>query len=256
MFSRVCRRLGELMPLRLAIFVPVLLFSAAAPGASAMTVTPTQIEMTSTGRAGRSVITVVNDGADALPVELIVKRATLDEAGNAKTSPAGDDFLIMPPQALIAPGATQNFRIQWLGEPLLAASESFLIYVNQVPVRLSRRTSAVQIVISMGVMVNVAPPRGEPTLDVVGNGVVVDAGGRRRPTITVRNPSNVHALFSQATVHVSSGNWSQTLSSGELAQSIGMGLVQPGHRRRFVLPATLPANVVAARSTLEFKPRH
>ena len=246
----------KLMPLRLVLFVVLFLdMSASAPVANAMTVTPTQIEMASTGRSSRSVITVVNDGTDALPVELVIKRATLDEAGTPKTSPADNEFLIMPPQALIAPGATQNFRIQWLGEPLLDASETFLIYVNQIPVKLPRRTSAVQIVISMGVMVNVAPPRGEPALDVVGSGVVIDKAGRRHPTITVRNPTNVHALFSQATVHVTSGDWSQTMTSGELAQSIGIGLVQPGHRRRFVLPAVLPANVKSVRSSLEFKPR-
>jgi P pilus assembly chaperone PapD len=161
----------------------------------------------------------------------------------------------MPPQALIAPGATQNFRIQWLGEPLLNASQTFLVYVTQIPVKLPRRTSAVQIVVSMGVMINVAPTRGEPALQVVQSGVVTDKGGRRHPTITVQNPTNIHALFPQSTVYVSSGNWSQTISSGELSESIGIGLVQPGHRRRFVLPITLPANVASAQCRLEFRPK-
>ncbi|MBS0271016.1 MAG: molecular chaperone, partial [Proteobacteria bacterium] len=71
-----------------------------AHAADAMTVTPTQIEMTSTGRSSRGAIAVVNDGAGALAVELVVKKATLDEAGVPKASPAGDEFLIMPPQAL------------------------------------------------------------------------------------------------------------------------------------------------------------
>jgi fimbrial chaperone protein len=243
------------MAIRYAHLIALFCLLAPPTAAGAMSVTPTQIEMMSTGRASRSSITVVNDGTDALPVELVVKRASLDEAGKASTSPAGDEFLIMPPQALIAPGSTQNFRIQWLGEPLLGASESYLLYVNQIPVKLQRRTSVVQIVVSMGVMVNVAPPRGEPALKVVQSGVVTDKQGRRHPTITVQNPTNIHALFPQSTVYVSSGKWSQTISSGELAQSIGIGLVQPGHRRRFVLPITLPANVASAQSSLEFRPK-
>jgi P pilus assembly chaperone PapD len=220
-----------------------------------MTVTPTQIEMTSTGRTSRSAITVVNNGTDPLAVELVVKTATLDEAGVPKTRPAGDDFLVMPPQALIAPGATQNFRIQWLGEPLLDKSETFLIYVDQIPVKLPKRARGVQVVFGMGVMVNVAPPRGKPSLQVVKSGIVTDAHGRRHPTLTVFNPTNVHALFPQSTVRISGGSWSSTLSSGELAQSIGIGLVQPGHRRRFILPITLPERVTAVQSSLEFRPK-
>lgn len=225
------------------------------PTASAMTVTPTQIEMRSIGRSSRSAITVLNNGENALAVELVVKTATLDEVGVPKTNPAGEEFLIMPPQALIAPGATQNFRIQWLGEPLLAKSETFLIYVNQIPVKLPKRARGVQVVFGMGVMVNVAPPTGEPALEVVRSGIVTDALGRRHPTLTVLNPTNVHALFPQSTVRISGGGWSETLSSGELAQIIGIGLVQPGHRRRFILPVTLPPDARSVQSSIEFRPK-
>lgn len=240
---------------RLRLFVLIFCQLALAHTADAMTVTPTQIEMTSTGRTSRGAITVVNNGTDALAVELVVKKATLDEAGVPKGSPAGDEFLIMPPQAMIPPGATQNFRIQWLGEPLLEKSETFLIYVNQIPVKLPKRIRGVQVVFGMGVMVNVAPPRGEPELKILSSGVVTDAHGRRHPTLTVLNPTNVHALFPRSTVRISSGSWSETLSSGELAQTIGIGLVQPGHQRRFVLPVTLPPGVMSVQSSLEFRPK-
>ncbi len=221
----------------------------------AMTVTPMQIEMTSTGRTSKGVITVVNDGDRALPVELLVKKAVIAEDGAAVTSPAGDEFLVMPPQALIPPGATQNFRIQWLGEPMLDKSESFFIYVNQIPVKLSRQANSVQVVFSMGVMVNVAPPQGKAELDVVASNIIVDKRGRRRLAITVENPANVHALLPQSSIRVSGGGWSETIAGGELAQQIGIGLVQPGRRRRFVLPITVPPSVTNVQCSLEF-PKH
>src|SRR5262245_6014680 len=124
---------------RAVFLAPFFGLLALAPQAGAMTVTPTQIEITSLGRSSRGAITVGNDGSDVLAVELVVKRAMLDEAGLPKATPAGDEFLVMPPQALIAPGATQNFRIQWLGEPLLDKSQTFLVYVNQIPVKLPKR---------------------------------------------------------------------------------------------------------------------
>ena len=242
-------------PLGSAVAFFCFLLCVAAP-ALAMTVTPMQIEMMSSGRQSRGVITVFNDSDRPLPIEIVVKKASLDERGVPTLSAAGDEFIIMPPQALIAPGATQNFRLQWLGEPLLERSESFFVYVNQIPVKLARRDNDVQLVFSVGVMVNVAPARGEPALNVIASGVVTDGHGQRRPFVTVENPTNIHALFPQSTVRVSSESWSDTISSGELARYIGIGLVQPGHRRRFVLPVTLPDNSTTARCSLKFRPKH
>ena len=72
--------------------------------------------------------------------------------------------------------------------------------------------------------------------------------------ITVMNPSKVHALLPQSSISLTSANWSQTLSPATLSERIGIGLVQPGHRRTFVLPVDVPplANRIQAR--LDFKP--
>lgn len=204
------------MPLLRAILLALLCGIFLTPRAAfAMTVTPTQIEMTSAGRASRGAITVVNNSIAPLAVELVTKLATLDESGVPKAKAADDEFLIMPPQAMIPPGATQNFRIQWLGDPLIEASKTFLIYVNQIPVKMTKKTSAVQVVFGMGVMVNVAPPHGQAALEVAKTDITTDTRGRRRPVLTVFNPSNVHALFPRATV-----------------RSLGRQLVGDHHKRR------------------------
>ncbi len=223
--------------------------------AQALTVSPVQVEMTSAGGKARATVTVVNNSTAPLPIEAVVQRMTLDENGKAQTSKAADEFLVMPPQAMIAPGATQNFRIQWLGEPLLAASQSFFIFFNQVPVKQPAGQSAVQVVMSMGVMVNVAPPQGQAGLKVVTTGIATDAKGRRHPTITVQNPTNVHALLPEANIRLSSGDWSQTVPRGLLSETIGSGLVQPGKQRRFVLPVDLPANVSSVQASVDMTAR-
>ena len=223
--------------------------------AQALTVSPVQVEMTSAGGKARATVTVVNNSTAPLPIEAVVQRMTLDENGKAQTSKAADEFLVMPPQAMIAPGATQNFRIQWLGEPLLAASQSFFIFFNQVPVKQPAGQSAVQVVMSMGVMVNVAPPQGQAGLKVVTTGIATDAKGRRHPTITVQNPTNVHALLPEANIRLSSGDWSQTVPRGLVSETIGSGLVQPGKQRRFILPVDLPANVSSVQASVDMTAR-
>ena len=146
--------------------------------------------------------------------------------------------------------------MQWVGEPLLAASESYMMSVNQIPVKLPAGKSAVQIVMSFGVVINVAPPQGLPALKLVGTGVETDKKtGKRHPTITVENPTKIHALLPQSTIGVSGGGWSYTFAQTELREKVGIGLVQPGKKRKFILPVDLPANVSSVQASLDFKPK-
>ncbi len=239
---------------KLTLSVVALLISTIA-AADAMTVSPMQVEMTTVGSHSNARVSVINNSDQPLPVEAVVQRMTLDETGKPKTAKAGEEFLVMPPQAMIPPGGTQNFRIQWLGDPTMDRSESFLLYLNQIPVKMSQGKSGVQVVMSMGVLINVAPANVTPELKVVSTGITTDKAGKRFPSITVENPSNTHALLPQATVHLASGNWSSTLTPNMLGDRIGIGLVQPGKRRKFTLPVELPATVAKVEATVEMSPR-
>ena len=220
--------------------------------AVAMSVSPTHIEMKSAGDSGRAQVTVHNDSAAPLPVEAIVKQLTIDENGHRSTSLDDSSFLVFPPQTMIPPGGSQVFRITWTGEPLIDQSKSFLLTIAQLPVKTQQQASNVQVVMAFGVIINVAPPKGEADLKVVSSGLTTDTKGRIAPTITVANPSKVHALLPQATIHLASGNWSQTLTPGVLGQKLGIGLVPPGKRRRFVLPVAVPQGIKDVRATIEY----
>ncbi len=222
----------------------------------AMTVTPIHLEMTSVGAGSRHQISVVNDGNSPLPVELVLSVLSVGENGQRRLSSAGDEFMVFPAQSLIAPGATQSFRLQWVGEPVIDRSKSYMLSVNQIPVRLPKGQKGVQLVMSFGVQINVAPPQGLPSLVLVGAGTEVDKRtGQRHPAITVLNSSNVHALLPQANIKLSSGSWSKSLDHTFLGEKIGIGLVQPGKQRRFVLPFDRPPHVSQFQTSLEFKPR-
>jgi fimbrial chaperone protein len=230
-------------------------FIASALPASAMTVSPVHVELSSAGSRNRSQITVINSSDSPLPVEALLVEASLDESGRVRASKAGEDFLIMPPQALIPPHSTQNFRIQWLGNPLIDSSRSYLLYFSQVPVQQARKLPSVQVVMSVGVMINVAPPRGTPSLDVESAGVAEQAGGHLRPVITVRNPTKIHAQLRETTIHLERGRWSKSLSPAHIEQLVGIGLVQPGQRRRFILPVDVPVGTGPLRVRVEISVR-
>jgi fimbrial chaperone protein len=228
--------------------------SLAATFAHAMSVTPIQIEMATVGST-RPQFSVTNDAKEPLPVEIQLQALKLDENGGRKLEKAKDNFLVFPPQALIPPGATQVFRLQWVGDPAIAQSESYMLSVNQIPVKMPAGKSAVQIVMSFGVVVNVAPPQGLPDLKLVGSGVTTDKSGKRFPTITVENKSKIHALLPQSTINLKSGAWTRSMAASEISEKVGIGLVQPGAKRKFTLPIELPANVQQVQATMDFKPK-
>lgn len=231
------------------------LFLAWAPlGAHAMSVSPTHIELKSAGSESRAQVVVRNDSDAPLPVEATLSKLVIDETGKSSATRESKDFLVFPPQTLIQPGASQVFRITWVGEPLLDRSQSYQLTLSQIPVRLKDPTNRVQVVMAFGVVINVAPPRGEAQLELVGTSITRNAKGERNPVITVRNPSRVHALLPKATIRLAGEGWSQTLTPAFLDQRVGIGLVQPGKRRRFVLPVALPPGVRQVRASLAFDP--
>ncbi|MGE0055170.1 MAG: molecular chaperone [Hyphomicrobium sp.] len=220
-----------------------------------MTVSPMHVEMTSAGSKSHARVSVVNNSNTPLPIEAVLQRLTLDESGKSKLTKAGEDFLVMPPQAMIPPGATQNFRIQWLGDPLMQKSESFILQLNQIPVKMAPGQSGVQVVMSMGVMLNVAPVNGTPALNLISTSVSQSKSGKRYLSVLVQNPSATHALISQSTLRLQAGSWSQTLSPGELGDRVGIGLVQPGRRRKFTFPIDVPAGFDRVAASIEFPSR-
>jgi fimbrial chaperone protein len=223
----------------------------------AMGVSPVQLEMQSAGGTSRGTLTVDNNSPSPLPVEILIKRMTQDENGIRKYHADGhNEFLVLPPQAMVPPGGTQVFRIQWVGEPQLAQSKSFMLFANQVPVKLPASTSGVQMISSMGAMINVAPAQTVGDLKVVATSVEFDKkSGKRQPTLTVENPTKTHALFPKAAIKLQSGNWQQSYPPDALASQIGIGLVPPGQRRKFVLPVTVPQGVTSLQASVEYAPK-
>ncbi len=221
---------------------------------SAMSVEPLLVDIASAGKGAQQSFKVNNNSAAPLPVEIAVSRIEFGPNGEQSSERAGKEFLIYPPQAIIAPGASQVFRVQWVGEPDLAKSRSYRFDVSQVPVKLSKEQSGIQIVMTFGVTVNVAPPQGKSDILVMGAAPVVGKDGKRLAALTVKNPGSKHAYLRQSVIDLSGGGWSAQMTSAAVGQQVGLGIVQPGKERRFILPIEVPAGVSAIKATVKYDP--
>jgi fimbrial chaperone protein len=219
--------------------------------AQAMSVNPLVLELQASGKSMHSSLSVKNDGATPLPVEFKISRLEIDENGKAQVTLVTSDFIVFPPQASIPPGGTQTFRVQWAGNPQIARSQSYIFSVNQLPVKFPKAQSGMQLVFNFGVVVNVAPPDAMSVLELSNVTIGKDEKGIARPQVTIENKGNRHASLGDASLTLTSGQWTQTLTGPALRQMLGVALVQPGKRRRFILPVEVPAHVKAIQGRID-----
>lgn len=230
---------------------------ALAVDANAMTVKPLVVDLVTTGRGMNQIISVENTSATALPVALTVQELVIESTGSRMTGKDPGEVIVFPPQATIQPGQTQTFRLQYVGEPVLTGSKHYYVTVAQVPVKDRGGASGVQVVFNFQVLVSVGPRGAKPALRVQSAEIGKDEAGKPVPVITMVNDSATYGYLSRGKLRVierdSSGRevFRKTYSGPEIGLLVGMGLVNAGQQRQFVLPSTLPAGAgsVEARFT-------
>ena len=216
------------------------LLPAAAP-AEATTVTPVMIDLQSTGRGVVSNISVANTGASPLPIEINETALDPTPSGLKPGKGSTDDLLVVPPSALIPPGQTQTFRVQWVGDPDLAQSKHYYVGIDQLPVKLPEGQSAVQIVYNFQVLVSVSSPDKKPVLTIQ-SAQPESIGGKPVVAVTVANTGQAHGYISQHRIKITETDasgaelLSKTISGAEFQQLVGYGLVASGQTRIVDIP--------------------
>ncbi|MDF8335049.1 fimbrial biogenesis chaperone [Novosphingobium cyanobacteriorum] len=223
--------------------------------ALATSVSPLSLELQSTGRKVVANIQVVNDGAKPLPVEAVTKVLTASADGFAENTEETEDLLVMPPNALIPPGQTQAFRVQWVGDPAPAESKHYYVSINELPVKLPDGQSALQILYNFKVLVSVGLANGKGQLAVSAASIGQNKD-KPAPVVTVSNTGTTYDYLSQHALHLVEKDakgtevFNRTVSGNEFAQLVGFGLVATGQQRSFTLPIELPTKDGTLTATL------
>ena len=233
--------------------------AAPALDAVAMTVQPVVLDLQATGRGMNQVVSVINDSSNPLPIELEVHELFISANGTQSTGKDPGDLVIFPPQALIQPGQTQTFRVQYVGDGALARSKHYQIKIAQLPVALPKGQSHIQVLYNFVVLASVGPQSAKPALRILSTDVGTNDAGKPVPVVTVSNDSKTYGYLSRGKLRIIGTDqagkevFRQTFSGSELQQSLGMGLVGSGQQRQFILPVVLPSEgrTIAAQFTPE-----
>lgn len=247
---------------RLHLWCAVLLGSLIAlpQGAMASRVTPMIVEMEPTGRNSVARIELTNDADRDIAYEVQMFSGDISEKGELSLTPADDQFIVFPPQAIVEGRSQQVFRVQYVGEDALSQSRVYYLTVKQIPVAFQPGQNQVQVVVNFNVLINVVPDGVEPLATIrsseyverevsmegvaeddipevipVEKGIAVDLGndgtryffaGRSNWTITAKTETGE--------------DFSQSFTGLEMSQVIGTGVVAPNKNRLFFIPTEVP----------------
>ncbi len=222
---------------------------AAAPVAEAMTVQPVVVDLQAAGRNMAGSVRVENDGTQPLPVEVRITETDFSNNTVTASDRPSEDIMAFPPQAIIPPGQTQVFRLQYLGDPDIATSKHYYATIAQLPVELPEGQSSIQILYNFQVMTNVASPTAAPPdLSVVETGIGKDEQGRIYPTFNIRNAGGNYTYLANTRLTIAQKDglgkeiFRRVLSPNDIQQTIGYGLIGPQTTRNFRAPIELPTD--------------
>jgi fimbrial chaperone protein len=200
--------------------------------AHAYQVSPMIYDMTPSGKGASTVIRVANTNASPITVELQAEKRLFDAAGKESRAPADADFVLFPPQAVIAPGATQAVRVQYVGPQTLNESQTYTITVKQVPVKLPNDgKSGVQFVFNFSTVANIVPEGAKAQVEAVS----VEPTAKT-VKLTLKNAGNKYANLASSNVELSAGAFNTVVKDEAWRKALGTSWILPGGTRVIELP--------------------
>ncbi len=206
------------------------------------TVTPLFADLHAAGPDNEATITVCNKSEKSIALAIRVLGLEIAEDGTASTKEDQDSFSIYPQQQKINARAAKTFHLEWM-KRWIRQSESFYVEVYQLSEEAPGKSVQIENLYNFKTVVNVAPPSGTSSLEIEEVKVILDPNKKRHPQLTVSDNGNSYAKLSDATVMLKGGRWSLAVAPERLRQLIGMGLVQPGRRRCFLIPIDIPDDI-------------
>lgn len=141
--------------------------------ASAMQVSPMVAEIAPSGPRSTYRMTIRNDSATPITVEIMSFKLDVDDKGTQTLGEDPGDILAFPPQSIIPPGREQLVNIRYVGDAAIASPKMYVVRAAQLPVRLGDAqgdapsdAAEVKVAFNINTHVFVSPPDAEPEIRV------------------------------------------------------------------------------------------
>lgn len=214
------------------------------------------LEIKPTGRDSIARVELTNDADRDIPYEVEMMRGEISPEGELALTPADEQFIVFPPQAMVEARTQQVFRIQYVGDEAVNRSQVYYLSIKQIPVEFEGGRNQVQVVINYNVLVNVVPDGTAPIANVKSASYIEreqsldDFAEEDRPEslplekgilIDLANDGNRYFFAGRSEWSISAQTmtgeeFEQTYRGDEMSSLVGAGVVAPGKNRIFFVP--------------------
>ncbi len=200
-------------------------------------VSPLVHEMTDRGLGASSKIQIYNPTDSILPLEVEVKRILFDSSGKQSIYLEDNELMVFPPALLIASGATQMLRLQWVGETEIEESRSYFVSLSQAVLPLAGgNTNAVRLMLTFNVLVHIAHEGSISDLEVLSTEIIkTDVGSVLQAKIKNFGPRYTY-LSNSGLKLASVAGFSQHIPPGELRDLGKDVFIPPSVTRKVQIP--------------------
>ena len=219
-----------------SVFVVFALLVISIQKTNAQSVEPMIFELEPIGSRSAESLRIENPNSGPITLEIVPLKVSIDEFGKETTTPAEDDFLIYPPQTIVAADSTQIVKVKYIGDPTIENSQAYRISVNQLPVDLNTNDSGVSVLTKFLTLVNVVPKKTRPELAIE----KIEADDDNRWLVTFKNSgSRFGALSNTSWLLESTVDSSKTkkISANEVGSFINQTLLPPKSEFKLSVPA-------------------
>jgi len=238
---------------RYFVLAAVMMIAPVAQTAFAYELSPIVAQFAPKGPGATRTFIIRNTHQEPIALQIEVFKRGADPTGKETRVEEYDDFIVTPPQMVIAPGQSQSIRAQWIGESAPQKELSYRFVVTQLPIKFAKESSGqgISVDVSMGykyeAAIYVLPVSGKPSAKITRSEAATDATGKRVLRLTVQSTGERRAILVDPTVTVSSGGQNVQITGDQIAPLNNKNLIAGSQAIVDVpWPAGLPSGQVTA----------
>ncbi len=198
---------------------------------------------------------IVNNTDEPIAVEVSMVSTEINLTGEENFTPAEEDFLVYPPQMILAPDEVQTVRVTWLGDPAPAQELTYRLIAEQLPINLldpeaevpTRTHGEIKLSFRYVTTVFIRPLGVVPDLSLVSVEPTVVDSGETKLLVTLANQGNGNARLNDWQLELVGQGQTVQLTPANVKEMKGR-VILPGQQRQFYLswPEELPVGDVTA----------
>ena len=190
-----------------------------------------------TNDSNLSNINVSNTSSDTLTLDVKVNRLIGVVNGSFQIESSEENFLIFPQTMIIRPGSSQVVQVQWLGDPSIRSSETYLVNISQVPVALPGEVDqGLQVSLAFNVVFHIIPEDAQPNLVLTGKELTALETGEPALKLELSNDGTRFAHVSDAEISISGGGYNLHLTPLDIKEKQLDTIILPGTTQHINIP--------------------